>query len=238
MLIANVIFFNLYSIYRVSSDSMVPTLMASDIIIVKKISAKSKHGHRNLNNKICVFILNKESNQFIKENGLYVKRIVGSPGDTLQFRDSELYINSFLVRENVKEIKANSLDRIRSAYNFGLENNYYWSNSSWDGKNFGPLCIPRMDASVYINDSVSSLYPNIIFKEVRDVLQLDIKTPFLHKFQNDYYFTMGDNRNMSVDSRHFGPIPFDSIVGQVKRVLFSWSKSNPFFISRILKKIE
>ena len=52
------------------------------------------------------------------------------------------------------------------------------------------------------------------------------------------FFFIGDDFIGSIDSRHFGPIPESAIIGKATHVLFSWFKNNPFFISRILKKIQ
>lgn len=81
------------------------------------------------------------------------------------------------------------------------------------------------------------------FKMLSDCL-VDVKEMHAMKINQkklideNYYFVMGDNRNFSIDSRHFGPIPESAIIGEAKFVLFSWSKNNPFFISRIFKKIQ
>ncbi|MFP4022931.1 MAG: S26 family signal peptidase [Thiohalospira sp.] len=91
----------------------------------------------------------------------------------------------------------------------------------------------------------NKFYENIILQyEKQDIHEkdgeiiIDESAASNYTFKHNYYFVMGDNRVFSMDSRHFGPIPESAIVGEATHVLFSWTKNNPFFISRIFKKIQ
>jgi signal peptidase I len=83
-----------------------------------------------------------------------------------------------------------------------------------------------------------TFYKDIFSFETGFILDTSLNKTNYYTFKHNYYFVMGDNRAFSIDSRHFGPIPESAIVGEATHVLFSWSKNNPFFISRILKKIQ
>ena len=97
----------------------------------------------------------------------------------------------------------------------------------WNKDNFGPLYIPREGATVAINEKTLPLYERVILKyehnenaEVRDGrLFLDGKQVSQYTFKQDYYFMMGDNRHNSLDSRYWGFVPEDHVVG---KAVFVW----------------
>ena len=49
-----------------------------------------------------------------------------------------------------------------------------------------------------------------------------------YTFKQDYYFMMGDNRDDSMDSRFWGLVPRDAVVGEAFITLFSWDRDIPF----------
>jgi signal peptidase I len=110
----------------------------------------------------------------------------------------------------------------------------------WAQDNFGPLWIPKKGASIAINDSTLTLYGNTIVRydhndDVRienGKLIIDGKEITQYTFKQDYYFMMGDNRHNSLDSRYWGFVPGDHIVG---KAFFIWLSidSNADFIHKI-----
>lgn len=97
---------------------------------------------------------------------------------------------------------------------------------TWTTDNYGPIWIPRKGVTVDINMQNIALYERIINVyegndyEVRDgVIYINREPATQYTFKQDYYWAMGDNRHNSEDSRVWGFVPHDHIVG---KPLFIW----------------
>jgi signal peptidase I len=108
--------------------------------------------------------------------------------------------------------------------------------TKWNGDNYGPLTIPKEGMKIIINDSTLFTYGRTIKdfdlnKDVKiegDKLLIDGKEVAEYTFKQDYYFMMGDNRHNSLDSRYWGFVPADHIVGKGFFIWLSINKHGSF----------
>ncbi len=121
----------------------------------------------------------------------------------------------------------------------------------WNKDNFGPLVIPAKGMTVPLNTKNIVLYEQIIRQyennelEVKgDKILINGKEAREYTFQMDYYFMMGDNRHNSADSRFWGFVPEDHIVGQASVVWLSidkyktWGDKGKIRWNRMFKRVR
>ena len=99
---------------------------------------------------------------------------------------------------------------------------------NWNEDNFGPILIPKAGMTVEINEKTLPLYKKIIREYEKNELTKEGASIFIngkettsYTFQQDYYWMMGDNRHRSEDSRYWGYVPEDHVVGKPVLVWFS-----------------
>ncbi len=202
----------------------------------------------------------------------YVKRCVGTPGDTLQIIDNVIYIdgvkepthpylqynyivktdghilgNSYLTKLGIskedRESNGNGLYRLplTAAMKAELEKNshvlsieiepedqggevYPLGHNSWTRDNYGPIYIPAKGDTMMITEENYWLYKRIA--DAYEFKPMKVGEPYV--FKMDYYWMMGDNRHKSADSRYWGFVPEDHIVGRPMFVWLSIEKDNPW----------
>ena len=202
----------------------------------------------------------------------YVKRCVGTPGDSLQIIDNVIYIdgqkepvhpylqynyivrtdghvlgNSYLSKLGIskedRESNGNGLYRLplTAAMKAELEKNshvlsieiepedqggevYPLGHNTWTRDNYGPIYIPAKGDTVMITEENYWVYKRIA--DAYEFKPMKMGEPYV--FEMDYYWMMGDNRHKSADSRYWGFVPEDHIVGRPMFVWLSIEKDNPW----------
>ncbi|MCQ2348454.1 MAG: signal peptidase I [Paludibacteraceae bacterium] len=102
---------------------------------------------------------------------------------------------------------------------------YPLGHNDWTRDNYGPIYIPKKGDCVLITEDNYWLY-----KRIADAYEhKPIKVGTMYTFDMNYYWMMGDNRHKSADSRYWGFVPEDHIVGRPIFIWLSIEKDKPWF---------
>jgi len=210
---------NYIVIYQIESDSMRNTLFNKDIIVAlknKKIEL----------DKIFIF---KHSEK------LLIKRCIALQNDTMLFHSDSIFKNKEYVELHRSALQEFVFSSKEASKVINILNNNKYFNSASD------LLFDYKNEIVYLlidehTINISKIANQISIKRSKRNIDSLSKTVIL-VIPRNRYFLMGDNRHNSYDSRHFGPIPEENIIGKAVLVLFNYHNGK-FRWDRFLKKIE
>jgi signal peptidase I len=162
----------------------------------------------------------------------YVKRCIGLPGDTVQIINKVVYVNG-------EQVWIPPFIKYKYRYSEpegAVEPAIFPKGMPWNKDNYGPLVIPKEGSTIALNINNYEQWRTIINREHgREVvsvrnnsLMIDGKAVDNYTFKKNYYFMMGDNRDDSADSRYWGLVPRDLVIGEAFITLFSWNREIPF----------
>lgn len=208
--------------YTVPTGAMEGTVMTGDRILARRVSFEN--GNVPSRGTIIAFSYpgDRDDVEPMVEQ-VYMKRCVAVAGDTLEVRGGYVYING--VKENVPADAQFTQNRYYSPESDKLRT--FPKRMDFTRNNWGPMRIPKKGDVIPIRIENVSAWRIFIEREghtVREDGQLviiDNSTAESYTVERDYVFGMGDNRNDSQDSRYWGFIPAENIVGVPFLVYFS-----------------
>ena len=231
-----------FASFSIPTPSMEPAILAGDQIIVNKlipgprvyknfdfreggkVETRRFKGSRTVKrNDVLVFNFPyTDWNKLEMDLSVnYVKRCVAIPGDTF-YIDNGIYkvkgctdvLGNYQAQSELGQMREEDIPH--EIYHCFPGDTY-----NWNVKNFGPLYVPRKGETLQIDSQNISLYRNLIRYEtdkeieIRDnIVYLDNEPLLSYMFQQNYYFMSGDLVRDSQDSRYWGLLPEDHIVGK------------------------
>lgn len=300
-----------FEAYRIPTPSMENTLLVGDFLVVSKINYGPRTpmvlGIPFTNMNLTGFTLpwtrlpgisEIERNDVVVFNypidiapiaakTSYVKRCVGLPGDKLEIRNKQLFVNgeqsqSFpgiqkhyvvkvqdRVRLSAAKVEASGAELVNGvgpntyrinmsaaladsmrgwpevntvepyALSKGLNEfsraNFSFSSGFTNHDQLPPVTVPYKGQKVTLTPQNWHIYENIITRYEENAVEQDRENFIIngqqtntYTIKDDYYFMMGDNRDNSEDSRFWGFVPRDHIVGEASIIYFSWDSERSF----------
>lgn len=237
------------------TESMIPTLIPGDRIIVDKtiigariysdfdfkkeggvLKSWRTRGRRSvMPNDIVVFNFphhNGKINFVI--NNVYAKRCIGIPGDSVSIIDGFFRNSNHPDPIGLQQVQEDFHTMHDSIFPTEVFLTFPWdTHMPWTIKNFGPLYLPRRGDYIKLTAKEGCVYKMILEWETekfitfdwdKDKVYADGNQMENHVFTHSYYFMCGDNVTNSNDSRYWGPVPEEYIVGVVSLIPYSINK--------------
>ncbi len=161
----------------------------------------------------------------------YVKRCIGTPGDTVQVIDRILCVNHTMI-----PFPPNAKFEIANIYPKGYPDPAIFpKGSGFNQDNYGPIVVPKNGDVVRLDENTFARWQTFIEREGHScelsgsTVIVDGKPATTYTVERNYYFMMGDNRENSLDSRFWGFVQDDHIIGKAMIVYWSWNPNIPIY---------
>ena len=234
--------------YRIPSTSMENTLQIGDFLLVNKLAFGLRLPHHlpfvgaqlpsltvplfknALRGDVVVFEFPGNKDEVKSAESVnYIKRCIGLPGDTVEIRFGRVLVNGI-------EIAFPSLG-LRTSHPSGvpLQRNVemFPEGSTFSDVNYGPIIVPKQGSVLKLDPALFAQWHIFIEREKHNI-QMNAGIIFIdgiaastYRVQRNYYFVLGDNRDNSMDSRFWGFVPDDHLIGEAMCVYWSWNPEIP-----------
>ena len=189
--------------------------------------------------KYILNISNNGENEYLiytSDKGIPIKLVRKLSLDIREIIDKEKELSLTHI-DAIKIRNSNQFDTIyRAIEETDNSNSIFFPNNkrfSWNNDHFGPLYIPKAGDKIDLNIKTLPLYKKIItdyefndLKVIDEDILINGTKENEYVFKQDYYWMMGDNRYNSEDSRVWGFVPFDHVLG---RPVFIWMSIEGLF---------
>jgi signal peptidase I len=149
---------------------------------------------------------------------ILVKRCIALAGDTLQIENNEIFIRN-------KKFKMN--EKPEEKTDFYIDSDIFFYQLGFNKKKFGPIRIPKAKDTIKIDYNNYSLWKTFIEREGHTAdskgltVYIDGKESGYYIVEKNYCFVVGDNINNSYDSRNWGFLPVDNVIGKAMFIYLS-----------------
>jgi len=160
----------------------------------------------------------------------YVKRCIAAPGQTIEVRNKSVFIDGERYPDPVhsKYVRPTTYSEYWEDYNI-------FPRGAGNQDNYGPIYVPKEGDTLRLGEYPTQLLKNVVelahhsFYIQDGKIVIDGRKQDYYVVEQDYYFMMGDNRDNSLDSRFWGFVPFDLVVGKAMIVWLSINKEMPLY---------
>lgn len=174
----------------------------------------------------------------------YLKRCVGIAGDTVEIRNTKVYVNGKefgLPRDGKFDLSMEPPAEFKEQWLQAQKDHSFPIGRGYTRDDWGPMRIPKAGDVIKLDKNTIMEWQTFIRREGNtfaiegEKIFINGKETTTYTVKKDYCFGLGDNRNNSEDSRYWGFIPMENVIGTPMIVYWSWDTGRP--ITDIFKKI-
>jgi signal peptidase I len=161
----------------------------------------------------------------------YLKRCVALPGDTIRILQRVVYVNGEKIRNPNRVKFLRSVSKPAGYWNPDI----FPRGARFNEDNYGPIVVPRKGMRLCLNAQTFPSWEVFVRREGHTAeltggrIIIDGRETSCYTVNRDYLFAMGDNRDDSLDSRFWGFVPPEDVIGTPILVYWSWDPKTPIY---------